>query len=417
MGITYRKEFSFPAGKERRKTFDAFGAIEGESGLAPARCRGFLSEHGALRSSEGLGRFTMNDVPSRPVRSRTFGEEFFVYCEDQKLYLLHASGFEEAASFSEEPCYAEATDRDGKRIAIFASGTSWTVFDGETWKTVTGPNAVLMAFHYERLFVWDGEKLLFSEALDPFGWEEGLNKAGWVELPSDRSAPVAMLSFRERLYLFRDRSVTVIRAFGDNRYYKATEVPLSSGKVIAHTVVNGGDDIVYCAEDGIYRFDGEECALLDESEFLASEASCALGRYIVSGERGGEKALFVILLGSGRRYLLETEAIALSGKAFYDGSKWLKLVRSFGNHATRRVWDSGVSDFGFGGERKLWKKLALQGSGEVSVRFSTERGTRCFHGYLPAELSVNLRGKRARIVFEAHEDTTLSALEVTVRGN
>lgn len=379
--------------------------------LVPARAFGFC-EDGGLVSADGFVRNSVYAAPSPPLRGYAYGTERFFFGEDKKLYRLTATGYAVVAAFSAPPQAAEVTLSNHKRGLLFFNGGEWSVFSEGTLQQKSGVAAEYAAFHYERLFVWDGEKLRFSATLDPFHWTQGLQDAGYAYLPSAFGEVCAMLSFGERLYLFRDAGVTVFRAFGDNRNFKAIEKKFPCSGVVGSTVCCAGDNVCFLADDGVYRFDGEEAVKVFDVHMRDAEGSFCGGKYVLSGSVRGERVLLVF--SDERACLFKLDAHALAGDTFYTGERWLSFADGIGSQPLERSWESGMTDFGLGFGRKMLKKVDLFGRGEISFVVRSEHGKRSYTARLPHCFRPYLRGKRFAMRIEAFDRAKIEEAEVTL---
>lgn len=413
MVVSYERNV-YPSSEEKKLRFSLAHTPyeEKASGaLLPLRAFGFCEE-GGLVSADGFVRNSVYAAPSPPLRGYAYGAERFFCGEDNKLYRLTALGYVAAAAFSAPPRTAEVTLSDHKRGLLFFNGGEWYVFSEGTMQQKSGVFAEYAAFHYERLFVWDGEKLRFSATLDPFRWTQGLQDAGYAYLPSAFGEVCAMLSFGERLYLFRDAGVTVFRAFGDNRNFKAVEKKFACRGVVGDTVCSTGDGVCFLADDGIYRFDGEDAVKIFDVRMRDAEASFFGGKYVLSGSVRGERVLLVF--SDGKTCIYRADAHALSGDTFYTGDRWLSFAEGIGSQPTERSWESGMTEFGLGNGRKMLKKVELFGRGEISFAVRSEHGKRSYTARLPHCFRPYLRGRRFALRIEAFDRAKIEETEVTL---
>lgn len=404
------KSPSLTAVKKKYRPEDLFADEERADGILPRVCYGF-SGRGELVCIEGISRATPFAPPSPPVAAYATEEGFFFYGEDQSLYRLTSLGFSAIKSFASAPRCASVNTETNKRRPLFFDGADWLLFDNAA-TTREGIPARFACTHYERLFVWDGEKLRFSSPADPFGWMQGTQEAGVVYLPSSLGEVVALISMNERLYLLRERGATIFRAFGDNRNFKAIEVQFPSEGVIGKTACCVGERLFFFASGGLYAFDGENVSLVKGTSFSAEEASFADGRYFASGTLNGEKCLFCYAVKEGRGTILHLNAKALSPFGFCEGDRWLKIVEGEGDQPLERVWDSGLTLFSSSSARKMLRKLSIEGEGDVSLQIYTERGKRAYSASLPDLFQTSLRGRRFGVRIVAHGQVKIQWLEV-----
>ena len=413
MGLKLYDVMKAPVVRETKKQYrpkDAFSNEVDANGILPRICYGF-SERGGLVSLEGVSLATPFAPPAPPVAGYVFENEFFFYGENKTLYRLTGLGFSSVKSFQNAPRLCAVNLENEQRGALFFDGADWLLFDGTATER-EGIPAQIACTHYERLFVWDGEKLRFSAPVDPFGWVEGSQEAGHVFLPSSLGEVVALISMGERLHLLRERGVTIFRAFGDNRNFKAVECRFPCEGIVGRTACCVGERIFFFASGGLYAYDGNAVSLVKGTSFRAEEASFSDGRYFASGSLNGERCVFCYAVKEGRGTLFHFDVHALSPFGFCEGDRWLKIVDGEGDQPLERVWDSGLSLFSSSSARKMLRRLSIEGCGDVSVQIYTERGKRSYTASLPDLFRTSLRGRRFGIRLVAHGRAEIQWMEV-----
>jgi len=147
-------------------------------------------------------------------------------------------------------------------VIIFSSETDnmfvWNGYN-EPYEVLDSPKISSMALHYERLFATvDGEKnsIWFSDDLDPTNWSLTLDEAGFIELIDERGALIKVVSFLDYVYIFRENGISRLSAYGEQSNFSISNLFVSSGKIYASSVCVCGDEIIFLASDGLYKFDG-----------------------------------------------------------------------------------------------------------------------------------------------------------------
>lgn len=378
--------------------------------LTPNFSYGFRERSGTFFSAEGLKRFT----PYTLNATKCFFADGLYAFSSGGLYRLGNAGFQRMASFSHAPSHTKVTLKSGEEGYLFYDNSDWW-YKGESEKRLVGVNAKFACFHYEKLFVWDGERLHFSAPCDPFGWESSLQEAGSVELPCAYGEVVGMCSFSERIFLMRERGVTVFRSFGDNRNMKAVHSPLPCKKIVGNSVASFPTGILFFSEGNLYHYDGNVCTLLAEVEFNPEEAIFDGKRYLARGTWKGEKVLFIYRQDKTYSFLrLDVQCLSESG--FLSDGRWLVLSDEEGEPVDR-TWEANDLTFASSSPRKRVGELFLEGEGEVSVRLSSLYGIKEKTIALPASFRPSLKGKKFSMRIIGHGAVRIDKVEVKLRDN
>ncbi|MBO5525396.1 MAG: hypothetical protein J5993_01465 [Clostridia bacterium] len=378
--------------------------------LCPDTCFGFREKDGRFSSAEGMKKTTAFTL-SRA--ERCYDANGLVAFANGGLYALSGAGFTLKASFSAAPSVCAVTLESGEEGYLFYRGNDWW-YKGASEKRLVGVNAKFACFHYERLYVWDGETLRFSAACNPFDWNEDMQGAGWAELPCPYGDVVSMCAFSERVYLVRERGVTVFRAFGDNRNMKAVHVGLPCKQIVGESVVPFADGMLFFSEGNLYRYDGADCSLLLETEFAVQEAAFDGKRYLARGTLGGENVLFVYRQ-DGTHSFFRIDVTCLSARSFLSEGRWLTLSDEE-EEPVERVWSAELIPLS-SAKKKRVRRIYLFGKGEVSLRISSAFGTREKTVQLPALVRPSLHGSEFSLRILAHGIVGIDKMEVKFLEN
>ncbi|MCR5553455.1 MAG: hypothetical protein K6F08_01795 [bacterium] len=154
---------------------------------------------------------------------------------------------------------------DGEDSTLISSPNDSLVVwptENEIYRVIDCPRITSMCVHYERVFatVGDDENTIwFSDDLDPTNWSLSLTEAGFIKMQDDRGGCRKVISFNGYVYVFRDYGIARISAFGDQNQFSVSQLFVSSGKIYANSVVLCGNEVVFLATDGLYKFDGINC--------------------------------------------------------------------------------------------------------------------------------------------------------------
>lgn len=384
MGIIYEKEQHLPAVKRSVLRLVPGDGSEGETGrVSPAVCRNLRFENGALRTLAGLKPAGVSLGAQASGGFEWKGKAYYLV-NGALLAQNGTSVSDTGLRYASLPVALPYRSTAGEEWLVLA-GEGVVAYTGGGTKALSSHSAVAAAVHYERLFLADrNSRVYFSDALDLANWTQGVQEAGYVDLPSDYGEIRKAVSFDERLYLFRDYGVTELRAFGDNRNFKAVHRALPSGKVYPETIAVCGNALYFFSESGLYKSDGDKETRLfpaltkafDGAMQTEARGAFGGGKYALSAKTAaGEGRILVADVGRESAYLLCDEAKVVCGggeiRLQKDG-----LLYGLGDGTGKAEWQSGVIEALTG--RKFIRELRLYGSGALDCVFSNGREERSF---------------------------------------
>ncbi len=299
-----------PRGNKYRRRTNKLGAVDYKHDgsvvdlSVAAECYNFDGSSGALRPGYGIEE-DESLVPNYAVRYwiyNYFSEEENTYVK-QRVYQIPSG----------QICYwSDARDRH-----VFISGKVYPPFDVINYKldskdvillscdghrlfTWNGRNLVehenspmvsSMALHYERLFVTSRDekfKVFFSKNLDPTNWDISADGGGFIELLDERGYCNKVVSFGSYLYVFRERGISRITAYGDQSEFAVVNLFVTAGRIFPSSIITCGNVIMFLASDGLYVFDGYDCRRVLENlkSLIVPNDDCACayhdGRYFLA---------------------------------------------------------------------------------------------------------------------------------------
>ena len=123
------------------------------------------------------------------------------------------------------------------------------------------PKFTSIAVHNERVFGTLNEnknQVWFSDDFDPNNWTISSTEAGYIDFSDDLGNAIKVVSFLNYLFVFRDYGIMRLTAYGDQNDFLMKKVFTDTGRIYKNSIVSCGDKIMFCAEDGVYAFDGYE---------------------------------------------------------------------------------------------------------------------------------------------------------------
>lgn len=156
------------------------------------------------------------------------------------------------------------------------------IIDGDSYiKVDNSPCITSMCMHYDRVYCTvAGEKnaVWFSDDFDPSCWNISLDEAGFIEFSDDLGAVNSVVSFLDRVYIFRDYGINRLTAFNDQSNFSVSRLYLSTGKIIADSVKICGSCIIFQADNSVYSFDGLDVSrIMTNLTGLFAEEATSIG--------------------------------------------------------------------------------------------------------------------------------------------
>ncbi len=287
----------------------------------------------------GEGYETVCVLLAAATRIYVLDGEIYAYLSDRKgLYEIGSQTVIGGIATEPKALLRQTTEAGVQGVYCVEQGATRYLKGGKVqWQTAVGGTCAAM--HHGRLFSADGLRLRFSA---PFS-EEGLtqsdrdpDKAAYIDLDEGKGKIVAVVSFRDKLYLFRERGIVKMRAEGEALDFCLTEMPFAGGKIIEGSVAACGEEICYMTADGLFAFDGNSCSFLgyrNEIDFTAAVTGFGFrGKYAAAVTlKMGQKGLYVYdFLQKKGRFLLENGLVSAAGENFLIGSTVYRFTENGG---------------------------------------------------------------------------------------
>ncbi len=375
------KQITPPEGYRRRirRTLSLFSEKEGA--LVAKNALHLRAKCGTLVCTNGSKRITSLSSSAK-LFFGNYSNRLYCY-HNGTVYLLNGSALTSCGTISEATAFIEIPSLAGEVLYAISKSGLYRGEEGEFSCVPQGAGGDCLAYHYERLFVADGDTLRFSAPLNADDWAQSLQGAGYVQLPSEGGKAVALVSYKEKLYLFRERAIMQIRALGDTLNFKATTVPYSCGKILQNSVVNCGKEVYFCTDEGFYSFNGAYAKRVGGSYPVTlgkSNAVCLGGKYLIAAETEEKERVVFAYDGEDGAYLTAYRANALAGgsEGYYVSAKG-GLYRITGQGFPARdertcLYESEYSTFGLSVGNKRLRAIFLEGEGKVELSVRSDFG-------------------------------------------
>lgn len=150
---------------------------------------------------------------------------------------------------------------DGKDVLIMSSAEcSLAILDGDTVTSVpNAPRFSSLTVHYERVYgCHNGSKnqVWFSDDFDPSNWTASSEAGGFINFADECGDAIAVVSFLNYLYVFREHGIFRLTAYGDQNEFSIKKLFIGAERIYKHTIALCGDRIMFLADDGMHAFDG-----------------------------------------------------------------------------------------------------------------------------------------------------------------
>lgn len=160
---------------------------------------------------------------------------------------------------------------------------------------------VAAVLHHERMFFVKERSLYYTR---PFSSEGPENLShdphgfGRIDFSTEDGDFVGIASFRNRLYLFREKGILRVRADGEALNFSAETLPYACGKIVAGSVADCGDRLAFITDRGLYSFDGSTYRFAgsgdtEEMDLSSVHASSYLGKYFAFVKRAEGNAIYL----------------------------------------------------------------------------------------------------------------------------
>lgn len=155
---------------------------------------------------------------------------------------------------------------NGKDVLLLCSSYDglFLIDDDTGYVCSSAPKFTSIAIHNERVFGsvnGSSNQVWFSDDFDPSNWTVSQTEAGYVSFSDDFGEAIRVVSFLGYLYIFREYGIFRLTAYGDQNDFILKKVFTDTGRIYKDSIVLAGDKIMFCAEDGIYAFDGYDAVL------------------------------------------------------------------------------------------------------------------------------------------------------------
>lgn len=342
----------------------------------------FRREGDCLVCAEGAERVQPLAPGAKLYRSDGHGRSLFVYAGGTLKNLGSGLSYSLSAEPTAVLCFLDGESGTLSYFAVTENGVYALAAAGA--QTVTSEGGACAAVHYERIFTVSGCRVRYSKPLAPGNWTQAVQDAGYLDLPSADGEPIALISYKEKLYLFRRCGITQLRALGDTLNFKAVSVPYACGNIMQGSVCNCGERILFLTESGLYSFGGSTCERIDGAGTSLIDFGKPLKSTVYDGKYycavqllGGEKCIFCAdpERKTGHYIRFAAESVAGDDALYFSENGYLYRLTPRGVPSQADcIVRTEPSFLGLSDGNKFLDCIAVEGEGRFVIEARSERG-------------------------------------------
>lgn len=325
----------------------------------------------------------------------------------------------------EEIIAIECVAINGSPVMYMPTYLTAYTYDGEQLKeeksaTVQYKVFTQMTTHYGRLFGATGLidcKLYFSDETNPLDWSVGIDEGGYIKFDINTGVIVGLISFNDYLYVFTQRAIYRITAYGEQEDFVVKKIDENIGIIYEGSVTKCKDRIMFLSTLGVVAFDGYNARVvypeLSQIEFpwYTAIRSCALNNkyYLALGKNliiidyeNGSYCIDDYMYDVGVASDVNNERVIVYTKHNPAGSSGNIMECYIAEKKfTSRMFklESGILDFGNESAKKVIKKIHLAPEIRGAFIIKADNDIRCYSLYGDKTLPINMSGYKFKIIF------------------
>lgn len=349
-----------------------------------------------------------------------------------RLYNEETLTFSTTAYVGENACGALLRAADGEERFLIVGSAEGVFFTADNaFETVDRTDFTnVFCVCKNRLFMLlKNGNLAYSDPLTPWDLTESIDDGGYVKLPSEYGAPIALTAAGEYVYVIFRCAVMRLTVKGSGRDFCLEKIAYGGAKVLLGSICALPDGVVFWSQDGIWTVRDREVKRLCEGlavytsiqEFY-SNAAVYRDKYFLRYYDGKSKfvSIAVDLDGRGWSYCFDLSVLSAGFDApvLIKSQTLYQLGGAYLPGTLKSVFESVDTDFGVRG-RKTLRRLQLVGDGELTLYINIDgRSVKHTVEFTDGQASVDLceRGERFGFRFEIGKATVLRSMSAEIEA-
>lgn len=221
----------------------------------------------------------ISGAPAAPWRLFRYGAEkgvagrqefLMLQCSDNDLYQLRidsaTAGWTKLTSgLLTEPVEMAVFNQNGSDLLIVANPVGQLLYwDGAAASLSLLPGMVMrqktLCVHYSRVFaagsMYTPFTVHYSAPKDCNTWNDPSKGSGSFAVFGDRGPIIKLLSFADHICVFHQFGISRITAYARESEFSASKVYASTGRILADSITECADRIIFASDDGLFAFNG-----------------------------------------------------------------------------------------------------------------------------------------------------------------
>lgn len=411
MSVAFVKKVFAPRVKKWVKKYTRFSVRDGAehqwATLRVVERKNCAVENGLVRAGLGVRPFTLKDgTPVSNVAKNAEPQTFFWFLDDtnkQRLagltktgtfYIYGTNGWALRAQFTAAMHAFPVRNQSGDFVA-FVGGAGYATYFGKSGDLTFYSREAFLPIGCStqgRVFCATAEnEIAYFAAFDVSNVTADGENVGRIRLPSSAGEIVAMVGLNDRVVVFCERGIFIVKVQGNGDDFVIESVLFDGGTIFGKSVSHikeQGDKIAFLTENGVYLFQNASVKKLDlDMEILPKrvgqvcDQGVADGKYVLAYlDQDGEEKCAVIDVENGNAYACFT----VNGFCNVEGTaacvKHLSVCL-FSKDGDFPAGQSAEVKFYSDGDvigKKTLKNITLYGKGKVDMTVASAYATKVF---------------------------------------
>lgn len=348
------------------------------------------------------------------------------------LYNEQTSSLSKYAYVGSDACGALLRAATGEERFLIAGRNAGVFFTADDAFVPTGKTGLTSVFCVckNRLFMLlKNGYIAYSDPLTPWDLTNSIDNGGYVKLPAEYGAPIALTAAGEYVYVIFRQVIMRLTVKGSGRDFCLEKIAYGGAKVLYGSVCALPDGVVFLAQDGVWTVRDREAKRLCEglavftpSQEYESNAAVYRDKYFLRyyNENGAPVSLAINLDGGNWSYCFDLPMLSegFDAPVFVNVQTLFRLGSAYLPGRVKSVFQSVDTDFGIRG-RKTLRRLRFSGDGcVVAYIYCDGRSVKRIVEFSGGQASVDLcaRGELFSFTFEIKQDTVLRSMSAELEA-